>query len=84
MLVEIAGSHGELTVDSKTGEIVNTVAGCEDGCLECGYKDGGQAYPFIIRFDPKTIHSHSDIITVGYWYKDGCHSGYEPAQEPVT
>lgn len=73
---EIGGSHGVLTVDRQTGEIIATIDGCVPNCDECGFELGGQAYPAIARFDPATIQGEAfDILHVAYWDKDGT---YEP------
>lgn len=77
----IEGSHGSLVVNRTSGEIIATSYGCESGCDECGYVDGGQAYPYILRFDPATLTDEAmDINRVGYFYE----GGYEPpVKEPV-
>lgn len=72
MITYVEGSHGSLTVDRATGDIIGTNYGCENGCSECGYVDGGQAYPFILRFDPSTLTDQSmDINRTGYFHADG-------------
>lgn len=60
----IQGTHGELVVDRKTGDIISRTP----------REDGQAAYAEISRFDPDTLTGEGlDILECGYFEASGAY-----------
>ena len=64
MIIEINGSHGTITANRLTGEILT----CDN-----------DEYKFISRIDTATLWDDTefDILSVGYWTTDGSYEAPE-------
>ena len=81
LLLSVTGSHGELMVNSITGEILKRSIGKCD-CDEC---ESYLSYPEIDKFDVTDLTvpiywdkhgiGYIDIVRIGYWINNG---EYEP------
>ena len=76
-LLSVTGSHGELMVNSITGEILQRGIGKCD-CDEC---ESNVSYPSIDKFDLTDVTvpiywdsngiGYIDIVRIGYWENNG-------------